>query len=184
MWFLCLKGPWLTKACNFRRALGKLLWMAQPRHDLKLFLSLIGSQQVAPTHGTEMAIKALLRFLHGDVGTYLRLPSPKYEELMIGAARHCILHSFSDASFAPYRFNGRKGIAGGVVFKNIQGKLQICFSSWQTRLGVKVVCRAPCTMEGEKRISEAKHETLDVNIHQAMLSARKEFRKMMCGGES
>ena len=24
------------------------------------------------------------------------------KELMIGAARHCILHSFSDASFAPY----------------------------------------------------------------------------------
>ena len=27
-------------------------------------------------------------------------------------ARHSILHSFSDASFAPYRFNGRKGISG------------------------------------------------------------------------
>ena len=50
------------------------------------------------------------------MGTCLRLPSPKYEELMIGAARHCILHSFSDASFAPHRFNGRKGITGGVVF--------------------------------------------------------------------
>ena len=83
---------------RFRRALGKLLWMAQSRHELKLFLSLIGSQQAAPTHGTEMAIKALLRFLHGDVGTCLRLPSPKYEELMIGAARHCILHSFSECA--------------------------------------------------------------------------------------
>ena len=83
---------------RFRRALGKLLWMAQSRHDLKLFLSLIGSQQAAPTHGTEMAIKALLRFLYGDVGTCLRLPSPKYEELMIGAARHCILHSFSECA--------------------------------------------------------------------------------------
>ena len=41
----------------FRRALRKLLWMAQSRHDLKLFLSLIGSQQAAPTHGTGMAIK-------------------------------------------------------------------------------------------------------------------------------
>ena len=112
-----MQQPLSAAACSrFRRALGKLLWMAQSRHDLKLFLSLIGSQQAAPTHGTEMAIKALLRFLHGDVGTCLRLPSPKYEELMIGAARHCILHSFSDASFAPYRFNGRKGITGGVVF--------------------------------------------------------------------
>ena len=34
---------------RFRRALGKLLWMAQSRHDLKLYLSLIGSQQ-EPRH--------------------------------------------------------------------------------------------------------------------------------------
>ena len=100
---------------RFRRALGKLLWMAQSRHDLKLYLSLIGSQQAKPNQG-ESAIRALLRFLFDDVGTCLRLPSPEYENLMIGPARHSILHSFSDASFAPYRFNGRKGISGGVVF--------------------------------------------------------------------
>ena len=34
---------------RFRRALGKLLWMAQSRHDLKWFLSLSGSQQAGPT---------------------------------------------------------------------------------------------------------------------------------------
>ena len=101
---------------RFRRALGKLLWMAQSRHDLKLYLSLIGSQQAKPNQGTEAAIRSLLRFLFEDVGTCLRLPSPEYENLMIGPARHSILHSFSDASFAPYRFNGRKGISGGVVF--------------------------------------------------------------------
>ena len=94
---------------RFRRALGKLLWMAQSRHDLKLYLSLIGSQQARPNQGTEAAIRSLLRFLFEDVGTCLRLPSPEYENLMIGPARHSILHSFSDASFAPYRFNGRKG---------------------------------------------------------------------------
>eukprot|EP00435_Cladocopium_sp_Y103_P003519 s5392_g1.t1 len=101
---------------RFRRALGKLLWMAQSRHDLKLYLSLIGSQQAKPNQGTESAIRALLRFLYDDVATCLRLPSPEYEHLMTGAARHCVLHSFSDASFAPYRFNQRKGISGGVVF--------------------------------------------------------------------
>ena len=101
---------------RFRRALGKLLWMAQSRHDLKLYLSLIGSQQAKPNQGTEAAIRSLRRFLFEDVGTCLRLPSPEYENLMIGPARHSILHSFSDASFAPYRFNGRKGISGGVVF--------------------------------------------------------------------
>ena len=65
---------------RFRRALGKLLWMAQSRHDLKLYLSLIGSQQAKPNQGTESAIRALLRFLFEDVGTCLRLPSPEYGE--------------------------------------------------------------------------------------------------------
>ena len=60
---------------RFRRALGKLLWMAQSRHDLKLYLSLIGSQQAKPNQGTKAAIRALLRFLFKDVGTCLRLPS-------------------------------------------------------------------------------------------------------------
>ena len=131
---------------RFRRALGKLLWMAQSRHDLKLFLSLIGSQQAAPTHGTEMAIKALLRFLHGDVGTCLRLPSPKYEELMIGAARHCILHSFSDASFVPYRFNGRKGITGGVVLRRWTCAIHCTPTtvSFTSVLRSRALCTASC----------------------------------------
>ena len=101
---------------RFRKALGKLLWMAQVRHDVKLFLSLIGSQQATPNNGTEAALRALLRFLFNDVGTCLRLPTPHYEDLMTSSARHTILHSFSDASFAPYRFNQRRGITGGVVF--------------------------------------------------------------------
>ena len=101
---------------RFRHALGKLLWMAQSRHDLELSLSLIGSQQGKLNQGTEAAIRALLRFLFEDVGTCLGLPSPECENLMIGPARHSIQHSFSDASFAPHRFNGRKGISGGVVF--------------------------------------------------------------------
>ena len=73
---------------RFRRALGKLLWMAQSRHDLKLYLSLFGSQQAEPNQGTEAAISAILRFLNDDVGTCLRLPSPESENLMIGPARH------------------------------------------------------------------------------------------------
>ena len=42
---------------------------------------------------------------------------------MIGATRHCILHSFSDASFAPYKFNGRKGITGWCGFS---AKVDLC----------------------------------------------------------
>ena len=33
---------------RFRRCLGKLLWLSQSRHDLKLWLSLVGTQQAAP----------------------------------------------------------------------------------------------------------------------------------------
>ena len=50
------------------------------------------------------------------VSATFRFSSPEYENLMSGPAKHSILHSFSDTSFAPYRFNGRKGISGGVVF--------------------------------------------------------------------
>lgn len=104
---------------KFRRALGKLLWLAQTRHDLKLPLSLIGSQQADPTHGTETAMRALLRFAFQDMDQVLRLPSALYEDnLMTEGSQHCVLHSFSDASHGGYRFNGRRGITGGATFAN------------------------------------------------------------------
>ena len=59
---------------RFRRALGKLLWMAQVRHDIKIYLSLIGSQQASPMNGTESAIRAILRFLYNDMSTMLLFP--------------------------------------------------------------------------------------------------------------
>ena len=65
---------------RFRRALGKLLWMAQVRHDIKIYLSLIGSQQASPMNGTESAIRAILRFLYNDMSTMLSIPSPEYFE--------------------------------------------------------------------------------------------------------
>ena len=58
---------------KFRRTLGKLLWLAQTRHDLKVWLSLIGTQQATPKHGTEMALRAVLRFLFADRNVHLML---------------------------------------------------------------------------------------------------------------
>ena len=52
---------------RFRRALGKLLWMSQTRHDMKLYMSLIGSQQAKPLNGTEAALRSVLRFLYDDI---------------------------------------------------------------------------------------------------------------------
>ena len=47
---------------KFRKSLGKLLWLAQVRHDLKLWLSLVGSVQAKPTVAGDNALKAILRF--------------------------------------------------------------------------------------------------------------------------
>ena len=101
---------------KFRRALGKLLWLAQCRHDIKLFLSLIGSHQAAPMQGTESALRALLRFMKNDKEVAVCFPSPCYGDSSSTESVNCFLHGFADASFAPYRFNSRRGITGGAVF--------------------------------------------------------------------
>ena len=44
------------------------------------------------------------------------------------------LHAFADASFAPYRFNARKGISGGVVF--CEGGLVRSFARQQQALSL------------------------------------------------
>ena len=104
---------------RFRKALGKLLWLSQVRHDLKTWMSVLGTQQAKPMHGTEQALKAVLRFLYVDMHACLCLPS-RDETIMSqvddAQLRSVHLHSFSDASHAPYRFNNRKGVSGGAVF--------------------------------------------------------------------
>ena len=104
---------------RFRKALGKLLWLSQVRRDLKTWMSVLGTQQAKPMHGTEQALKAVLRFLYVDMHACLCLPS-RDETIMSQVddtqLRSVHLHSFSDASHAPYRFNNRKGVSGGAVF--------------------------------------------------------------------
>lgn len=102
---------------RFRKALGRLIWMGQTRSDLKLWLSIIGTQQSKPTHSTELALRAVLRFLFVDRFTGLRLPSLDYDHLKLEGheSRVTFLHTFTDASHGPYKSNGRKGITGGVI---------------------------------------------------------------------
>ena len=82
-------------------------------------MSVLGTQQAKPMHGTEQALKAVLRFLYVDMHACLCLPS-RDETIMSqvddAQLRSVHLHSFSDASHAPYRFNNRKGVSGGAVF--------------------------------------------------------------------
>ena len=104
---------------RFRRGLGRLLWLSQVTHDLKAWLSAVGTQQAAPTHGAEMALKSILRFLFIDMRVALCLPS-RDETLDSGVAEDQLktihLHAFADASHGPYRFNGRKCMSGGCVY--------------------------------------------------------------------
>ena len=96
------------------------VWLSQVRHDLKTWMSVLGTQQAKPIHGTEQALKAVLRFLYVDMHACLCLPSR--DETIMSQVDDAQLrsvhlhHSFSDASHAPYRFNNRKGVSGGAVF--------------------------------------------------------------------
>ena len=60
---------------RFRKALGKLLWLSQVRHDLKTWMSVLGTQQAHPMHGTEQALRTVLHFLYIDMQACLCLPS-------------------------------------------------------------------------------------------------------------
>ena len=96
----------------FRKCLGKLLWLAQTRHDVKTWLSLVGSVQACPTVAADQALKAILRFLFDDRYVQLRLP---FELTCEGDKVMTQLNVWSDASHAPYRFNKRKGMTGIVI---------------------------------------------------------------------
>ena len=101
---------------KFRKALGRLLWMAQTRMDLKVWLSLLGSQQANPVSATEAALRAVLRFLKSDSCVVLRFPTRSELVQHESGPLRVFLHMFCDASHAPYRFNKRKGISGQAIF--------------------------------------------------------------------
>ena len=128
---------------KFRRVLGKVLWLAQTRQDLKLMVGLISTQQAEPSQATESALRALLRFLYHDRNVVLHLPSPELTpEFLICDAEELLwkVHVFADASHAPYRFLGRRGITGGAI----------CFAGSLVRSMAKtqgVVCLSSCEAE-------------------------------------
>ena len=103
---------------KFRRVLGKLLWYCQTRQDLKLPIGLISTQQASPSQATEAALRSLLRFLREDKHVVLKLPSPGLDPSFFGCEDEQLrthVHVFADASHAPYRCLGRKGVSGGAM---------------------------------------------------------------------
>ena len=99
---------------RFRKVLGKLLWWTQTRQDFKFYLSLLATQQAKPMQCTESALRALLRFLRSDTNTVLKIPADT-PLLELGPGSQSVVQAFSDASHAPYRCTGRKGVTGGVI---------------------------------------------------------------------
>ena len=109
---------------RFRAALGKLSWFAQTRQDIRAWVGLLATQQSKPTDATEKALKAVLRFLQNDQNIVLRTPAdiPARDDgrphpMLQGLERKngVKLVCFSDASHAPLRSTGRRGVTGGVI---------------------------------------------------------------------
>ena len=102
---------------KFRAALGKLSWYAQTRQDVRAWVAMLATQQAKPTEGTEKALRAILRFLMSDGNVVLRMPSNsealKMEKGVFDVDYHLV--GYSDASHAPLRSTGRRGVSGGVL---------------------------------------------------------------------
>ena len=102
---------------KFRAALGKLSWYAQTRQDVRAWVAMLATQQAKPTEGTERALRAVLRFLMSDGNVVLRMPSNsealKMEKGVFDVDYHLV--GYSDASHAPLRTTGRRGVSGGVL---------------------------------------------------------------------
>ena len=99
---------------RLRSALGKVSWLAQTRQDLRAFVGYLATQQSKPTGNTEDAMRALLRYLKSDMCIALRLPCNS-EILEAKGVQGPHLVAFSDASHAPLKTTGRRGVTGGVV---------------------------------------------------------------------
>ena len=98
---------------KLRSGLGKVAWLSQSRQDIRAFVSLIATQS-SPTSRTEDALRALLKFMKGDMKVVLRIPN-ECEALMSDAFEIPHVVAFSDASHAPMKSTGRRGLTGGVL---------------------------------------------------------------------
>ena len=88
--------------------------MAQTRGDLRAWIGILATQQSKPNQYTEHAMRMLLRYLRGDMNVAVRFPSDSpllHSEVFQGS--HIV--AFSDASHAPLKATGRRGISGGVL---------------------------------------------------------------------
>ena len=89
-------------------------WLAQKRQDLRACIGYLATQQSKPTARTEDAMRALLRYLKSDMRVAIKLPcNCGILQFKVFQGPHLI--AFSDASHAPLRTTGRRGVTGGVI---------------------------------------------------------------------
>ena len=106
-----LNTPLSTEAhARFRRALGKLSWLAQTRQEISIYVSMLSQGQAAPKAKREKALRSFLRFMAQDMGVCQTFPS---KEIPSGEDA---VHVFTDASFAPMKSLGRRSITGVCIF--------------------------------------------------------------------
>ncbi|CAE7615634.1 RE2 [Symbiodinium natans] len=91
-------------ASRYRRALGKLAWLATTRADMPYWVSMLSRGQASPLQVHEKAMRATLRYL-------------KTDELRLCA--------FVDASWGSERSVSRRSISGGCVMLG-----RACIKSW------------------------------------------------------
>ena len=99
-------------------------------------MAMLATQQAKPTEGTERALRAVLRFLMSGGNVVLRMPSNsdalKMEKGIFDVDYHLV--GYSDASHAPLRTTGRRGVSGGVLsvcgflLKSLSRHQQFCFA--------------------------------------------------------
>lgn len=118
---------------RFRSALGKVAWLTQTRQDLRAWVGYLATQQARPTNKTEHALRMILRYLKQDMEVCIRLPSesdglicPEREVPVSGPLPRAgwdmapdsgplPMICYSDASHAPMKSTGRRGVTGGVL---------------------------------------------------------------------
>ena len=123
-------GPKLSPEsyARYRRALGKIAWMAQTREDLHVFVAYLATGQHDPDDRYEKAMRQVLRFLLFDGNWELCFPGSTVDGID-PEGYPSLLKVFCDASHAPMKLTQRKGISGAYFF--VLGSLVKGFSRHQ-----------------------------------------------------
>eukprot|EP00435_Cladocopium_sp_Y103_P003049 s5941_g1.t1 len=139
---------------RFRSALGKLSWYAQTRQDIRAWSGLLASQQAKPIDCTEKALKAVLRYLYEDQRVVLRIPAeipPRDgQSHPMALTQEDRLVCFSDASHAPLKSTGRRGLTFEQWSKTLvtmakYKKEKMSFSELYSKAAVEVESRKYCS---------------------------------------